>query len=313
MKKVFLIGIPFVVILIVAGFAFTQSDNDDRPGHRRFEDRDWMMMRGGMHLGVVLNDERNEKGARVEEVLPDSPAAKAGIKEGDIITRLNGKEVEDARDVRELLNDMNEPKKVDLEISRDGKQMTLSATPEKRQDVTRMLHGFGGRYLGVDLQDLDSDLASYFKIDPKAGVLITRVEPESPAQKAGLRSGDIVTQLNGKRIASQEDLRDALNDLKEGEDAKLLVLRHGKQEQILAHPEERGFRGGFRELERLSNNPEMSQLREQLRDLPERPEVQRSMEELRRQMHDLRNQIDRELKPQIEEMKKQLQKLRKAD
>jgi membrane-associated protease RseP (regulator of RpoE activity) len=175
-----------------------------------------------------------------------------------------------------------------------------------------MLHGFGGRYLGVDLQDLDSDLASYFKIDPKAGVLITRVERDSPAAKAGLRSGDIVTQFNGKKTASQEDLRDALNDLKEGEDAKLTVLRHGKEEQIVAHPEERGM-NGFRELERLSDNPEMGQLREQLRDLPERPEVQRSMEELRRQMHDLRSQIDRELKPQIEELKKELQKLRKSD
>ncbi len=127
-----------------------------------------------------------------------------------------------------------------------------------------------------------------------------------------MRSGDVVTQFNGKKVSSADDLREALDDLEEGQDAKLTVLRHGKQQQIVAHPEKRSMSDlpGFREFRNL---PEMGELREQLRDLPDRPEVRESMRDLREQLDDLKTQIDRDLKPEIEKLKRELEKLKNSD
>jgi serine protease Do len=169
-----------------------------------------------------------------------------------------------------------------------------------------------GNYLGVDLQEMNPDLASYFGTDPKSGVLVTRIEDDSPAEKAGLRSGDVITGFNGKKVASPNDLRDALDDLKDGQEAKLTVLRHGKQQQIVAHPEKRSM-SDLPALRELRNLPEMGELREQLRDLPDRPEVRESMRELREQLDSLKDQINRDLKPEIERLKKDLEALKKSD
>jgi S1-C subfamily serine protease len=312
MKKFLLILIPILAIFVLAGVALTQSDSDeDSNSDRPHRSHSWIFPGSGMRLGVILS-ERGENGARIREVLPDSPAAKAGLREDDVIISIDGKKVDDPADVRDFLQDMDESKKVDIEVLRDGKQLKLSATPETHpmRMITRQI--MRGNYLGVDLQEMNSDLASYFGTDAKSGVLVTRVERNSPAEKAGLRSGDVVTQFNGKKVSSADDLREALDDLEEGQDAKLTVLRHGKQQQIVAHPEKRSMSDlpGFREFRNL---PEMGELREQLRDLPDRPEVRESMRDLREQLDDLKTQIDRDLKPEIEKLKRELEKLKNSD
>jgi predicted metalloprotease with PDZ domain len=176
--------------------------------------------------------------------------------------------------------------------------------------ITRTL--LRGNYLGVDLQELNPDLASYFQADAKSGVLVTRVDDDSPAEKAGLRAGDIISQFNGKKVTAADDLKDALDDLKEGEDAKLTVLRHGKQQQITAHPEQRSMHN-LPELRALRELPDMSELQDRLREIPEDPEFRETMQDLREQLNDLRFQIDRDLKPQIEKLQKELEKMKKCD
>lgn len=312
MRKYFLFGIPVLAIFLIAGVALTQSDSgNDRDSDPSHHYRTWSFPNSGMRLGVILA-ERGENGARIREVVPRSPAEKAGLKEDDVIVSIDGKKMNDPEDVREYLQAMDETRKIDIEVLRDGKQMHLSATPETHpmRMITRTL--LRGNYLGVDLQELNPDLASYFQADAKSGVLVTRVDDDSPAEKAGLRAGDIISQFNGKKVTAADDLKDALDDLKEGEDAKLTVLRHGKQQQITAHPEQRSMHN-LPELRALRELPDMSELQDRLREIPEDPEFRETMQDLREQLNDLRFQIDRDLKPQIEKLQKELEKMKKSD
>jgi PDZ domain len=102
----------------------------------------------------------------------------------------------------------------------------------------------------------------------------------------------VITQLNGEQVTTDEDLRAALNDAKEGENVSLTILRHGKVQNISVKPEKRAF--DFPKLQELG---ELEELRE-LRKLPESPEFRESMQDLRREME--------KLKEEMKELKKEL-------
>jgi S1-C subfamily serine protease len=227
-----------------------------------------------------------DSGVVIEDVLPDSAAEKAGLKDGDVIVSIDGNKVESERDIRRTLRDLENPKPLAIGILRDGKPLNISVTPEKRE--MSMFAHLGGNYIGVDLQELDADLAKYFQTEPGSGVLVARVEPNSPADKGGLKSGDVITQLNGKQVTTDEDLRAILNDAKEGENVSLTVLRHGKVQNVTVKPEKRSF-----------DFPKLQELRE-LRELPERPEFRQSMQELRREMEKLKDEM-KQLKKELRE------------
>ena len=294
MKKFWLIILSVAILGFGTSRAFTNPDPPARPERKAFAQA-FAFAGDGYRLGVVLSeikphlrdDLKVDSGVVIDEVLPDSPASKAGLKDGDIIVSIDGKKVESERDIRKTLRDLENPKELAVGILRDGKHLNISVTPEKRE--MGMLAHFRGNYLGVDLQELDADLAKYFQTQPGAGVLVARVEPNSPAEKGGLKSGDVITQLNGKKVATDEDLRAALSEVKEGETASLTILRHGKVQNITVKPEKKGF-----DLPKLQ---ELGELRE-LRELPQRPEFRESMQDLRREME--------KLKDEMEELKKEL-------
>lgn len=307
MKKL-LVLLPILLLVLIAGVAFSRPEPaESTPNYpqRRF----WESFpRSGIRLGVVLADDEpgsRKGGVRVERVVPDSPADQAGLKDGDVILRLDGERVSSPRDVREYLKGMDEPKEMQVEIERDGKPLTIQVTPEKR-DVMRMAFG-GGVYLGVNLQELDKDLASYFQVDPNAGVLVTRVEPNSPAEKAGLRSGDVLTHVNGEKIGTPSDVVNKLDDVNEGDSLEITILRHGSEKKLTAQPEKReGFMGEM---------PDMPEIHRMLRD---NPEFQQGMDDLHKQMDQLREEMQmrkddlRKMKDEIQdEVHRQMEQLRK--
>src|SRR3972149_10057908 len=166
MRKLFFIGLPVLALLVVVAVARTEP-NEDRDFNRKLREA-WVISDGGYRLGVILSKvkpSQQEKwkidsGVVVDEVLPDSAAEEAGIQKGDIILRVDGNEVSDASDLRKILKNMEEPKKLTIELLRDGKTLTLIATPEK--DDFTFIRGVSRNYLGVELQELDADLAPYF-------------------------------------------------------------------------------------------------------------------------------------------------------
>jgi len=167
-------------------------------------------------------------GALVSEVSPDSPAAKAGLKRGDVILKLNGTPVESANDLRLRISQTPPGTDVKLQISRDGKlqdvTVDLGEFPEKEANATPGETN-GGGLQGVNVQDLTPDLAQQLNLPAGIhGVVVSDVDPASPAA-ADLQRGDVIQEVNHKPIANVEQYKQALASA--GNQPVLLLVDRG--------------------------------------------------------------------------------------
>ena len=198
-----------------------------------------------------------ERGVVVAEVTKDSPAAKAGLKEKDVITEVNGQRVEGAAQFRRMIHEIPAGRAAQLTVWRDGRAQTLSATlgkAEERHDkwmgatpgafAFRMPEvqipempsmdlgeGMGmviaGRpRLGIDAEDIGGQLGSFFGAPDGEGILVRSVNGGSAAEKAGMKAGDVITNFNGERVRSLGDLRQKLASQNDAKTAKIGVLRN---------------------------------------------------------------------------------------
>jgi len=145
-----------------------------------------------------------EKPAEVGYVVPDEPAAKAGLTSGDTVVSVDGKPVRNWEDLLTQLA-MNPSKNVALEVTRDGQSIKTSITPDTSDETGA---GYGGMY-------------------PPMKPLIGDVAPGYPAKEAGLKGGDLILAINGARITHWAQLENAIH--KDGGSKKLLVERDGKE------------------------------------------------------------------------------------
>ena len=221
---------------------------------------------GGSWLGVEtleVNGEKAkelklpaERGALLGKIAPDSPASKAGLKENDVVTEINGQHVEGAMQFRRMVREIPAGRSVQLTVWRDGRTQTLSVTLGKSEELrhNRMFAApgnftfrmpamppmpdlpevaeipdmpsaeWGGMImggqprLGIDAEDLNGQLGSFFGAPEGEGILVRSVNSGSPAEKAGLKAGDVITSLNGDRIRSVGDLRQKLSSRREDAD-----------------------------------------------------------------------------------------------
>ena len=197
-----------------------------------------------------------ERGVVIGKVIPDSPAAKAGLKENDVVTEINGQRVEGAEQFRRMIREIPAGRTVQLTVWRDGRSQSINATlgsSEERHhkwmgappgafafhmpDMPAIAHlpGMewngellsGGRpRLGIDAEDLNGQLGSYFGAPDGEGVLVRAVNSGSPAEKAGMKAGDVITSLDGARIRTVGDLREKLAARTDDKPAKVGVLRN---------------------------------------------------------------------------------------
>jgi serine protease Do len=200
-----------------------------------------------------------ERGVVVGRVAPDSPAVKAGLKEKDVITEVNGQRVEGSAQFRRMIHETPAGRTVQLTVWRDGRAQTLSTTlglavdgPRVRAnmepgtfafripdlpevpEIPQMELGNGGMMmfpgahprLGIDAEDLSGQLGAYFGAPEGEGVLVRNVNAGSAAEKAGVKAGDVITSFNGDRIRSLSDLREKLAAKNDEKPAKLSVLRN---------------------------------------------------------------------------------------
>jgi serine protease Do len=166
-------------------------------------------------------------GALIAEVLPDSPASKAGIVAGDVITRFDGKVVDSSSALPVLVSLTDSGKSVSVEVWRNGRAQTVSVKLESRpgrpaaaSSNERESGGFG-----LHLQPFTPGLRQELGVDASSGVLVAEVSPGSPAARAGLRPGDVVTEVDGKAVGDPGELAQALRQLKQGQVARLKVAR----------------------------------------------------------------------------------------
>ena len=204
-------------------------------------------------------------GVLVNEVGADSPAAKAGLKNGDVITDYDGQRVEGVLEFRRLLRETPPGRTAKMTIWRDGHSQTISAEVGKNenpngenlfQSMMRRfgnpgpnMFGFGATMpaapvLGITGQDLSGQLGKYFGAPDGEGVLIINVEANSPAAKAGLEAGDVITKVEGDRVRTLGELRDQLRLKREAKTVMLSVLRKGSEISVNIEPRRGPSRGG---------------------------------------------------------------------
>src|SRR5881394_150763 len=198
-----------------------------------------------------------ERGVVLGRIVPDSPAAKAGLKENDVVTEINGQRVEGAAQFRRMIHEIPAGRSIQLTVWRDGRTQAISATlgkSEERHHAMKMVTPTPGTFafrmpeipeippmewnggmlaggqprLGIDAEDLSGQLGAFFGAPDGEGILVRDVNSGSPAEKAGVKAGDVITSLNGDRVRTVGDLREKLSAKRDDKDrtVKLGVLRN---------------------------------------------------------------------------------------
>jgi serine protease Do len=201
--------------------------------------RDGKVVRGW--LGVAIQDLTPDMakalgteagaGVLVSDVTSGSPAEKAGIKRGDVITRVDGQQPKDASQLRRMVAEAGRGKQVALEVLRDGTprklQVKLGEQPSEQEPRSESAQGTKVEPLaGVEVRDLDRATRSALGLPPALqGVLVTEVEPSSGAADVGLREGDVIVEANRVSTPSSAALRAAL--ARDSARSLLLVYRKG--------------------------------------------------------------------------------------
>ncbi|MBJ6802047.1 DegQ family serine endoprotease [Geomonas propionica] len=168
----------------------------------------------------------SEQGALVAEVMKDSPAEKAGVKGGDIILEYDGHVIKDMAELPRRVAATPVGKHVKLVVLRDGKQVPLQVAIEKLKDGGEDEDGtVTGDRLGLKVTDLTPERAQQMRLQGEKGVLVTDVQADSVAEKAGIVEGDLIREINGVRISSAKDYSKVVGAVKKGGYLKMLLRR----------------------------------------------------------------------------------------
>ncbi|MGB8194248.1 MAG: PDZ domain-containing protein [Chitinophagaceae bacterium] len=205
----------------------------------------FMDMKDRAYLGVTT--EKNDKGARITDVGEKTAAGKAGLKEGDIITRVGETKIEDHDDLTTAIRKHKPEEKVAITYLREGKERSETVTLGKtsgsysittaprmqgladlepsfdfKSDFGQGFSYFGRPRLGIHAQDTE---------DGK-GVKVLSVDDESPAEKAGIKDGDIITEFDGKETNSADQLAEAARATKDKSSMSVKLRRNGSAQTV---------------------------------------------------------------------------------
>jgi serine protease Do len=276
-------------------------------------------------LGVYtqeLTDELREgisytgPGVLVSGVVEDSPADKVGVKKGDVITALGTVAVSDPDELADAVRARKSGETVTLKIVRDGKNLTLSPRLDGRPDRETMeftpsepysMH-FGdddhdhlmvwptgrGR-LGVRVEDLNPDLNTYFNAPGGKGALVVEVIDDSPAEKVGIKAGDVITSVAGSKIDDTDDLVRTLGK-QEDEKVTVQVSRKGAAKNFEVELESPHYR--YRSYMSPDLERDLRRIEPRVRahvralEVPDE-DLRKDLEELKRELEELKQEIKR--------------------
>lgn len=224
-------------------------------------------MGGGSYLGVGVAEigvERvkalklkEARGVEITKVDADSPALKAGLKAGDVVLDYSGQRIEGTEQFVRMVRETPEGRQVRLLISRNGNTQTLTATiaarkgpgtsvrpeidPESLQvemqklrdqfrfqipDTPQVFMGMRSGGLGIEAESITAQLAEYFGV--KDGVLVRSVAKDSPASKAGMKAGDVITKVDETSVSQPQEITRALRTLRTKKTFPVIVVRNHK-------------------------------------------------------------------------------------
>jgi serine protease Do len=168
---------------------------------------------------------KERKGALVSQVFKHSPAEQAGIVQGDVILEFNGKEIDDSQDLPSIVAAMPVGKTVTLKLSRNGAAITKEVklgTMEEKAEVEKTP---SRKMLGITIQNVTPEIARALGLKDETGVVVSRVEPGSPAEDAGLRRGDVIQEVNRKPVKDSQGFLRGIEEAKDGGSILLLIQR----------------------------------------------------------------------------------------
>lgn len=216
----------------------------------------------GIEINEVNADTAKElnlpaaKGVLVEGVAADSPAEKAGLKEKDVITQYDGQTVEGTLQFRRLVRETPPGRSVALTVLRDGHSQSVTVvlgemSSSPAMEIRGSANNPGAYYyrftppddesfsigpegmdrstprIGIEAEDLSGQLGAYFGAPGNTGILVREVRDGSAAEKAGLKAGDVITQVDGKAVHTLADLREELRSKADQKSVSIEVLRKG--------------------------------------------------------------------------------------
>jgi serine protease Do len=188
-------------------------------------------------MAQALQLDGDAKGAVVAEVTEDSPAAKAGLRQGDVILSYDGNAIKTMRDLPRLVANTRAGDTARVEVWRDGKKMSLSTViaPFKTEQLASTDTGgeqpgtSASRVLGAQLAALDEDIRTRLNLpDDVKGVVIARIDPEGRAAASGLRSGDVIVKVSSDAVRKPADV-DRVIAGAQGKAVLLLINRGGEE------------------------------------------------------------------------------------
>ena len=166
------------------------------------------------------------EGALVGDVIPDGPAAKGGVKRGDVIVMFDGQQVKDMEDLPKIVAATRPNSVVDVEVIRDGSRMTLSVSIELLEDSQETVVAKADP-LGLQVQDITKELAQSLKLESVEGVLVSDVTAGNAAAEAGIRRGDVISEMNRSIVKDMRDYQNLMASVQKGSSVLFLVKRGG--------------------------------------------------------------------------------------
>jgi len=257
-----------MLMAVLAPRVSAQQPNPDRSSVSPF-----LLLEGlGSTIGISVRDADAEEtrragtsGVVVQDVRDDTPAASAGLREMDIVVDFDGERVRSVSQFQRLVRETAPGRTVKMTLLRGGSRQTLDITPEPRgarnlvlpdiaADVRRGMKNlprdfdfdfrfdsgtvtFGPQRLGVAVIPLSDQLASYFGV--KQGVLVSAVSPDSPADTAGIKAGDVITTINGRTVSSTSDVVEAVRSAEPGSSVEVRVTRDRREQTLTPKMPER--------------------------------------------------------------------------
>lgn len=265
----------------------------------------------GMAKALQLDD---DSGVLVGEVTDDSPADEAGLEDGDVILVFDGKRIEDSRTLSRAVRKSAPGDEVKVVVLREGKKKTIEVKLGEREDdvivrsskemkdlhspeALEKLREFKWRhpgdgdfpfldadrgFLGVHLDDLSGQLGEYFGVEDGAGALVTGVVEDSPAERAGIRAGDVIVKIDGEPVDSTRTLHKVMAGTESEQEIEVEVVRKGDGKSFDVTLDETSDRMFSRKIELIGDDRQ-----------PGVRALEKEIENLKRELQEIREKLEK--------------------
>jgi serine protease Do len=169
-----------------------------------------------------------ERGALVADVMPNTPAERAGIERGDVILEFNGRKIEDMNDLPRIVASISPGSDVPVRLMRKGQEKKIQVKVDEMKEERAAAAGGGTleESLGMTVQELTPEIARNLGLSDAKGIVVTNVEDNGVADEAGIQRGDVIVEINQRKVESIKDYQAALGRVG-GADSLLLLVRRG--------------------------------------------------------------------------------------